>query len=113
MVYHDRAFYLFGGFASSRSSTQTIARLDAETRTWSKAGSLKNGRYGHGAIFDGEKFLVLGGRTNLTGPMKNEVCTLSGTSMTCEESSNTLEKYVYYSELFLVTEHFGKDISQC
>ena len=113
MLYHDRAFYIFGGLTTSNTYQQTIARLDAETQTWSKAGSLKNGRRGHGAIFDGEKFIVLGGNKSGGGAVKNEVCTLSGTSMTCEEASNTLESYSYYPELFLVSEHFGKDISQC
>ena len=112
MLYHDRAFYIFGGITNSNRYQQTIARLDAETQTWSKAGNLKNAREGHGAIFDGEKFIVLGGSKG-GGPVKNEVCTLSGTSMTCGEASNTLESYSYYPELFLVTEHFGKDISQC
>ena len=109
MLYHDRAFYLFGGFTSSTSSTQTIARLDAETRTWSKAGSLKNRRNGHGAIFDGEKFMILGGYKKYGGAMKNEVCTLSGTSMTCEEASKSLDNYSYYPELFLVAQDFGKN----
>ena len=113
MLYYERAFYIFGGFTSSNGYQQTIARLDADTQTWSKAGSLKNGRYGHGAIFDGEKFIVLGGYPSGNGPVKNEVCTLSGTSMTCEEASNTLENYYASPELFLVPEHFGKDISEC
>ena len=112
MLYHDSAFYIFGGQTYSNRYQQTIARLDAETRTWSKAGSLKNGRRAHAAIFDGGKFIVLGNPSDY-GPVKNEVCTLSGTSMTCEESSNTLYNYAWYPELFLVTEHFGKDISQC
>ena len=92
-----------------------IARLDVETQTWSNAGSLKTGRYGHGVIFAGEKFIVLGGQKSGgfdDGPIKNEVCTLSGTSMTCEESSNSLKSYVNYPELFLVPEDFGKDYSE-
>ena len=112
MVYHDRAFYLFGGLTYSNPYQQTIARLDAETQIWSKAGDLKNGRRRHGAIFDGEKFLVLGGEKGTSGPVKNEVCTLSGTSMTCEEAPNALEDYLTYPELFLVTGDFCKDTSQ-
>ena len=51
---------------------QTIARLDAETRQWSNAGSLFNPRYDNAAIFDGTRFLVIGG-----GGSKNiEVCDL-------------------------------------
>ena len=114
MLYHDRAFYLFGGNSGSNCCEQTIARFDADTQTWSKAGNLKNGRRMHGTIFDGEKFLILGGESKSNGQtlknVKNEVCTLSGTSMTCEESLNSLEEYVYYPELFLVQEDFCKNV---
>ena len=111
MLYHDSAFYIFGGQTYSNLYQQTIARLDAETRTWSKAGSLKIGRRDHGVIFDGEKFIVVGGYNG--GAVENEVCTLIGTSMSCEASTNKLNGYWYYPELFLVPENFGKDFSQC
>lgn len=51
---------------------QTIARLDAETRQWTNVGSLVNARYDHGAIFDGRKFLIVGGG----GTKNTEVCDL-------------------------------------
>ena len=108
MLYHGRAFYVFGGTLDG-SSTNTIARLDAETTTWSEAGTLVTGRYAHGAIFDGEKFLIIGGR----GSLKNEVCTLNNATMTCTEQSTTLEDYAYYPELFLVEENYGKDWNNC
>ena len=111
MLHHNRAFFIFGGYSDSNKYEDTIARLDAETKTWSKAGSLKNGRYAHGAIFDGEKFIVVGGYNG--GAVENEVCTLIGTSMSCEASANILDGYWYYPELFLVPENFGKDFSQC
>ena len=77
-----------------------------------KAGTLKNGRYAHGVIFDGEKFLVVGG--SVSGDLvTNEVCTLEGSSMTCVEQSPVLNFYTFYPELFLVSENFGKDPNDC
>ena len=113
MLYHNRAFYIFGGYGDSNGYQDTIARLDTGTQTWSRAGTLKNGRKGHGAIFDGEKFIILGGIKSGDETVKTEVCDLSGTSMTCTEASKSLENYSYYPELYLVRENFGKDISQC
>ena len=77
-----------------------------------KAGTLKNGRYGHGAIFDGEKFLIIGGMERYA-PVKNEVCTLKGSKMTCVEKSVALKGYAFYPELFLVGNDFGKDMNRC
>ena len=54
--------------------TAKIARLDLATSSWTKLGDLKTARSHHGVIFNGEVFLVAGGRGNL----KTEKCTLSG-----------------------------------
>ena len=107
VVYNERAFYVFGG--QGAYDIKTIARLDAETTTWSKAGTLVTGRYGHGAIFDGEKFLIVGGQ----GSLKNELCTLADGTMACVEQSTTLDYYAYFPELFLVDEDYGKDWNHC
>ena len=80
--------------------------------TRKKVGTLVNARFGHGAIFDGEKFLVIGGYDGGNQP-KNEVCTLNGSTMTCVEQSTTLDAYKYYPELFLVAEDFGKNPQNC
>ena len=142
-LYHDGAFYLFGGRSYSNRFSQTIARLDTRTTQWSKGGCHKNfekkalrspfldfllefilfshqkagtlnyGRYGHGAIFDGEKFLIIGGIKDVAGAIKNEVCTLEGSTMTCFEQRTALEGYFYYPELFLVADDFGKEVKKC
>ena len=115
-LYHDGAFYLFGGWTGTKVSKKyksTIARLDAQTSKWSKVGVLEYGRHGHGAIFDGEKFLIIGGEKNDGGPIKNEVCTLKELTMTCVEQATALDQYSYYPELFLVPEMFGKDVEKC
>ena len=110
VVYHDRAFYVFGGNSGLYPEQKIIARLDAATTTWSIAGSLITDRDGHGAIFDGEKFLVIGGTR---GSLKNEVCTLDNAKMTCTAQSTTLDYYRDYPELFLVGENYGKNFNNC
>ena len=74
---------------------------------------LKYGRWDHGAIFDGEKFLIIGGIKDGAGAVKNEVSTLEGSIMTCVEQSTALEYYTLYPELFLVADDFDKDLNKC
>ena len=74
---------------------------------------MKNGRYGHGAIFDGEKFFIVGGMKSNDLEVKNEVCSLEGSTMTCVEQSTPLDFYFGYPELFLVANDFEKDINKC
>ena len=78
----------------------------------SRAGFLANGRHGHGAIFDGENFLVIGGYKS-GDPVMNEVCTLDGSRMACVEQPINMEDYYEFPELFLVPDDFGKDLSKC
>ena len=127
VLYYDDAFYLFGGHTAyftpysihsySNLFTQTIAQLDTKTKIWSKIGILRQGRQGHGAIYYDGKFFVFGGRKNPKSKndaqVKNEVCTLKGSKMTCIEQSTGLDKYRYYPELFLVAENFVKDNNDC
>ena len=126
-LYHDGAFYVFGGWAPSASVSTTIARLDTKTTKWSKggchqkilkfllscslgkAGTLKNGRRGHSAIFDGEKFWILGG----VGTVGNEACTLDGSTVTCVEQPTFFYQPGAYPELFLVADDFGRDVDKC
>ena len=80
--------------------------------TREKAGTLNYGRFEHGVIFDGAKFLIVGGYADTNGAAKNEVCTLEGSTMTCVEQSTAL---LHYGDpaLFLVAEDFGKDANKC
>ena len=131
VVHHQDAFYLFGGMIASTEFSNTIARLDTRTAKWSKvgfptensklkkcfytkpkAGTLKYGRNGHGAVLLGEKVLIIGGYVG-GGPVNNEVCSFNDTTMACVEQSTALTHYAYYPELFLVAEDFGKDKSKC
>ena len=101
-IYQNGAFYIFGGDGNSNK----IGRLDEVSQTWSLAGNLKSGRYGHGVIFDGSSFLVIGG----DGTFKTEKCILVGTTMSCTElESPPLGNYAYYPALFLTDKNYGDD----
>ena len=78
-----------------------------------KAGSLNYGRQGHGSVFDGGQFSVIGGSQFGGGAVKNEVCSLEGSSITCVEQSIALESYTLYPELFLVTQDYVKGVNKC
>ena len=79
--YHDQSFYIFGGSSINQIlPLNQIGRLDAVTRTWSLAGYLKQRRLGHGVIFDGMHFLVVGG---FLVPKENEVCLPFNGTVTC------------------------------
>ena len=83
---------------------KTIARFDAETRTWAKIGTLNVGNSLQNVIFDGTYFLVIGGH----GKKKTEKCTLADGEMTCELLPHILDSYSYYPELCLVDQNFGE-----
>ena len=89
----------------SKLSRKILPKIVHSTK---KAGTLKTGRSGHGAIFDGKNFLIVGGEPSDFGRVKNEVCSLEGSTMTCVEQSSSLFRYAWYPELFLVAEDFGK-----
>ena len=63
------------------------------------------GRDEHGAIFDGTYFLVAGG-WSYSNRFKTEKCSLSGSTMTCQEQQPELLRYERYPELFLVPDDF-------
>ena len=102
-VYHNEAFFIFGGWNSNFISK--IGRLDAVTRTWSLAGSLKQARSGHAVVFDGTQFLVAGGY----GDFKTENCVPNGDYITCIEQELGLKYYADYPELMLLGENYGND----
>ena len=81
--------------------------MDTVTRQWSLAGHLNSGRKGHGVIYDGSSFLVVGGNGY---SLKTEQCVLNGTVMTCTElQSRALNQYQYFPALFLTVDNYGDD----
>ena len=104
MLYHQGAFFYFGG--EGLLEQDVIAKFDETTRQWSHIGYLLSGRNNHGAIFEGNHFLVIGGDPyedwHDDNSLKTEKCTLTGSGMICEEQQPELEGYSEYPELFLV-----------
>ena len=103
-IYIDQVYYIFGGRGSS-GDLKNIGRLDAVTRTWPLAGQLNQSRYGHGVIFDGGQFLVIGG----AGTRETESCIPNGETVTCTQVGEGLSNYAYYPELALVADDYGDD----
>ena len=68
---------------------------------------MKKRRRGHGVVHNGQDFVIVGG----AGRLPIEVCTLSGVTIDCEEREAVLTNYMYYPELFLVTDEFCIDNS--
>ena len=114
VVYHQESFIYFGGSRDGRENGNSVIAKYDPTRPlkWSSIGSLVSRRYGNGAVFDGNYFLVVGGKRTYDDrdPIKTEKCTLNGSTMTCQEQQPELEKYVKYPELFLVAEDYCKNI---
>ena len=100
-IYNNGAFFIFGGMPL----TDTIGRLDEVTRKWSLAGYLKKSRYGHGVVYDGSVFLIVGG----VGKVKSENCSIKDSTMQCIEHGSSLSYYAYYPALFMVDSKYGDD----
>ena len=81
IIYYQLDFIMFGGKTHlMEGQSNTVARLDLATSSWTKLGNLKAKRSGHGVIFDGEVFLIIGGESDIffSHDLKIEKCTLSG-----------------------------------
>ena len=102
MLYHAKGFIIFGGAIdmSPNTWTTTIARLDQKTKEWTKLGNLVTARLGHRVIYDGDTFLVVGGR-NDSYSIDTERCSVNDESMVCQHQPPFLENY-YHPELFLL-----------
>ena len=85
---------------------KTIGRLDIKTRKWTNVGSLVTGRHGHGAIFDGQYLLVIGG----SGTYNTEKCSISNDQITCSSQSPVLINYAFYPEVLLVPKSYCKKL---
>ena len=82
------------------------------TTEWSIVGRLKYIRGEHGVIFDGSRFLVVGGSNSL-GDLMTEICTPSDEGITCVDDYPILRHYTNYPELLLVPDDFCADYSSC
>ena len=78
------------------------ARFDLSTEIWTQLGHLNTARGGHGVFYDGEVFLVIGGRSDKF----TEKCSLSEFEMSCTDMNTIFPDYAYYPGLFEVAEDF-------
>ena len=62
---------------------------------------MNRARYGHGAIFDGDVFIVAGGIESVT-----ERCSLNNGRVTCEDQLPILDMWHVYPEMHLVPESY-------
>ena len=100
-----------GGRSDKHAFETTIAKLDANSREWSRVGDLSSGRRGHAAIFDGTYLIVVGGEADDSEAQSQpatEVCSIASDGVTCVEQSPSLHGYETYPELFLVQHDFCK-----
>lgn len=114
IVYQSNAFYVFGGLVDYQPSN-IIGRLDAATTTWSMAGELKVARSFHGAIFNGDAFIIAGGsrkwdETDDPAAYPTEHCSTNNGSVNCVEKAPILQYYANYPEMNLVPESFCKEM---
>ena len=107
-VFINGNFFIIGGWTTPWAghwgeNSNTIARLDAATWSWSKAGQLNTSRRGHGAIWINSKLVVVGGYA-LT--KQTEFCDLANDEFTCTYQQSILEDYAYYPMLFAVSDNY-------
>ena len=96
-------FFIVGGrYNTGDSMTAIIARLDATTWSWSRAGQLNTARSHHAAIWFKSKLVVVGGR----GEKPTEFCELIDNQFTCVDQNSTLEDYFATPLLLTVSDDF-------
>ena len=100
-VFINGNFFIIGGWADG-SYSSTIARLDAATWSWSRAGRLNTARDNHGAIWINSKLVVVGG----WGTYPTEFCQWENEEFTCTDQKSTLKDYAYYPLLFAVSDDY-------
>ena len=78
------------------------ARFDISTKIWTQLGHLNAARGGHGVFYDGDYFLVIGGRSEKF----TERCALCEFEVSCTNLDTIFPDYAYYPGLFEVSEDF-------
>ena len=113
MIHHSNAFYLFGG----KYNSNTIAQLDevgCPLKCYAPfdrmlkivdilCGQMQKDRFGHGVVYDGASFLVIGGY----GDLRTENCVLEEAFFACTELGPSIYNYAYYLGLFLTHDNYA------
>ena len=79
MVFHDNAYYKFGGDVDYEYSS-TTARFDGLARNWSKVGDLEVARC-CSAIYNDEFFMVIG----CDAELNTELCSLQKSTISTND----------------------------
>ena len=66
-------------------------------------GQMQKDRFGHGVVYDGASFLVIGGY----GDLRTENCVLEEAFFACTELGPSIYNYAYYLGLFLTHESWA------
>ena len=112
LVAHTDAYFVMGGSCdfvdlNNVKRSSKIGRLDYNTLQWSLAGQLASStRKEFGAIFDGTKYVIVGGDNEVGGagiPEYNENCVVNDKMMTCtEQQKNQAITSYSWPLLFLI-----------
>ena len=102
----EKAFFFFGGWICDGPSN-FITRLDNDYQ-WSKVGLLNQARHAHGAIYDGNQIMVIGGGR---GEFQTEKCEIENETVFCASQEPTLKDYGWFPELYLVSDNYCKNSS--
>ena len=100
-VFINGNFFIIGGW-TRQDFLKTIARLDATTWAWSRAGRLNNARDDHGAIWVNLKLVVVGSGRDAR---PTEFCDLDNDEFICTDQESILDDY-YGTLLFAVTDDY-------
>ena len=75
--------------------------LDVSKKTWSKIGSLKQGRFAHAVVVRSNDFIIVGGQDT----KNTERCEMQN-EMSCVSVEPELEDFAFYPEAMIVDENF-------
>ena len=120
LMYIDGFYYTFGGYRGEDynfmpTDSSIIARLSLDGSIWENVGELVGPRYGHGAIWDGSSFFIVGGKSSRDikgGKVMTEVCKWSSSSIICEEIEPELKSFWSYPEGFIVDRFYCSAIQK-
>lgn len=93
-----KSFYVVGGF----DGDQQIDIIAAYSTQWSRVGTLKSARDGHGTIWTGDALIVVGGVGKPQSGITETCLMNSDGNFECETRQPQLFDDFLYPELFLV-----------
>ena len=99
-------FLVFGGMYTGYRATSVIALFNPDLNKWTKKGNLQHDRHAFGVIAIDNKYLIMGGKWN----KRTETCEVTGEAIECESREPTVNNFVGWPAMMVVTE---ESIKQC